>query len=72
MPIIGPPRDVYPEFPEDTPIPRNNSWDEHRRVELFLNCKSWKCECGLTNFGRNRNCAKWTCLKPRPSDWRPK
>ena len=72
MTLIGPPVDnSYPDLPEE-PVPIKNDWDEYRRVQLYLNCKPWKCSCGLTNFGRNRNCAKWTCKKPRPSDWRPR
>ncbi len=69
--LIEPPSDNSPELLQEE-IPIKSDWDECRCVALFLNCKSWLCECGLTNFGRNKQCAKWSCKKPRPTTWRPK
>jgi hypothetical protein len=43
--------------------------DMHERIRKFLDCPNWKCTCGLTNFGRNKQCAKWECKKPRPTDY---
>lgn len=37
-------------------------------IKWYLDCKSWVCACGLTNFGRNKQCAKQSCKKPRPLD----
>ena len=73
--LIRPPQ--FEEEPEKgeviyTPPHGMTAWDDRRRVELFLNVLPWKCECGLTNFGRNKQCAKWNCKKPRPDNWRPK
>lgn len=38
-------------------------------VFRFLNCESWTCACGLTNFGRNKKCADQKCNQPRPNDY---
>lgn len=77
MPTIEPPNDNTLEeeepkkkLPPYVPPFGLTPWEDNRRVELFLNVPSWICVCGLTNFGRNLRCAKQTCNKERPNDWR--
>ncbi len=67
MPILDTPPNE--DEPEQEIVVKPASWEEHRRVQLFLNVASWKCECGITNFGRNLQCAKDTCKKPRPAHY---
>lgn len=70
MPIILPPDDttIYPQ--EESKKPEFHTWEEYRRGQIFMNVPPWKCECGIVNFGRNRNCARDTCKKPRPADYK--
>jgi hypothetical protein len=58
---------TYREEVPDRPVIRpstNDAW-----VRWYMNCPSWKCVCGLTNFGRNEQCAKWTCKRDRPATY---
>jgi hypothetical protein len=70
--IIKPPSSEY-ELPiVKEVIPRN--WEENRRIELFLNVKSWKCsECGTTMFGRVLACVyckvRYRKHVPRPTHY---
>ena len=74
--LIEPPNDndeIKPEkeLPPYVP-PFGLTWyEDYRRVKLFDNCPNWKCECGLTNHGRNERCARYTCKKSRPNEWKP-
>lgn len=64
MPIIGPPQEYgVTESQSETEL---SDFEQNRRIQLFLNVKSWKCICGNTNFGRNLLCADFRCKKPRP------
>jgi hypothetical protein len=72
MPILTPP----PSEPEDDgfdssvkPV-QHHTWEEYRRVQLFLNVPNWKCPCGLTLHGRVLKCVR--CGKDRPSDYKRK
>lgn len=58
MPLITPPNDYgdKPVEKEKTTVV-DSSWEERRRIELFLNVKPWKCpDCGTTMFGRVLYC----------------
>jgi hypothetical protein len=55
------------EVVERAPVVAPNQ-ERDRWTLWYMDCPSWKCTCGLTNFGRNEQCAKWTCKLPRP-DW---
>lgn len=75
MPLIKPPSDYglpEPQFLEETPVlSEREIWERNRRMEIILNVKPWKCpQCNLTNFGRNKHCARWTCKLPRPADFK--
>jgi hypothetical protein len=63
--------DIPPnEEPEKKSIQSGNwTWEEYRRVQIWLNVAPWKCECKITNFGRNTVCARHGCGKPRPSHY---
>jgi hypothetical protein len=63
--IIPPPRHEEPERHIPEPVSRGN--DDF--VRWYMNCPPWICKCGLTNFGRNEQCAKWTCKLPRPTTY---
>lgn len=67
MLITLPPIGEEPE-PEDKP-PMHHTWEEYRRVQIWLNVAPWKCECKITNFGRNTVCARHGCGKPRPAHY---
>jgi hypothetical protein len=43
--------------------------DRGEWIRWFLDCEHWRCTCGITNFGRNKFCARWTCKKPRPTSY---
>lgn len=67
MTLINPPDcDDEPE-PEPVPV-KNCSWEEHRRIQLFLNVNPWRCKCGLTLHGRVLNCVR--CNQPRPENYK--
>ena len=79
MPLIRPPNDYgipEPQLKEDEPelTPEQIFW-RSRRVHLFLNVKSWKCdECGAVNFGRNKQCVyckiRLGKITPRPAGFK--
>lgn len=52
-----------PTFQEDEKIPEVKTQFNTEWIHEFLNVPPWKCVCGLTNFGRNEQCAK--CKKER-------
>jgi hypothetical protein len=61
------PRPTYrEEVPERIVIPpsTNDAW-----VRWYMDCPSWVCECRLTNFGRNLQCARDSCKKARPTEY---
>lgn len=40
----------------------------YNSIKERLAIKPWKCpKCGLTNFGRNRNCADFRCRLEKPN-----
>lgn len=57
------------DITESKPEPIRHTWEEYRRVQLWLNVAPWKCECKITNFGRNLTCARHGCGKPRPAHY---
>lgn len=67
MPILTPPPSE--DEPEREVVVKPSSWEEYRRVQLFLNVPSWKCSCGLTYQGRVLKCVRKECGKDRPSDY---
>jgi len=71
MPIILPPDDMTIDPQEESKNPEVVcTWEEYRRIQLQMNVPPWKCECGIVNHGRNLNCARWECKKPRPKDYK--
>jgi len=61
-----------PTYREEEPvrhivIPTDQERD--RWVRWFMDSPTWVCECRLTNFGRNLQCARDTCKKARPSSY---
>lgn len=57
MPLIKPPNDYgmpEPELRTDKPV---FNYEQNRRIQLFLQAKTWKChECGTINCGWNLEC----------------
>jgi hypothetical protein len=71
MPTISPPNQYGIESIEvDSKSERLTDYEDDRRIQLFLNVPPWRCECGNTNFGRNKLCADFRCKMPRPADYR--
>lgn len=68
MPVIGPPKDDYLNEIGKPPV-SDCTAARYDWVRWFMDCKSWKCKCGLTNFGRNKACAWDKCRKPRPIEY---
>jgi len=62
--IIKPPSNDTDEYHFDVVETKPQSW-----YDWFFSVRNWKCNCGLTNFGRNKKCAMWTCNLPRPLDF---
>jgi hypothetical protein len=74
MPLIAPPNDYGEKPVEEKTEVAPCSWEEHRRIQLYLNVKPWKCpECGATMFGRMLYCAyckiRHNKHTPRPSHY---
>lgn len=71
MPIILPPDDMTTDFQEESKKPEKlHTWEEYRKTQIYMNVPPWKCSCGIVNFGRNLQCARDTCKKPRPTDYK--
>ena len=69
MPLIRPPDEYGEPKPKEQSEPILTDWEDDRRIQLFLNVKSWKCpKCGMTNFGRNKACVP-PCRFPRPAHY---
>jgi hypothetical protein len=72
MPILTPPPSDDEEKDDGSIFgvkpAQHHTWEEYRRVQLFLNVNNWKCPCGLTLHGRVLKCVR--CGKDRPSDYR--
>jgi hypothetical protein len=72
MPILTPP----PSDDEDdgsilgVKPAQHYTWEEYRRVQLFLSVNPWKCKCGLTMHGRVLQCVRENCRQPRPADYK--
>ncbi len=58
--IFPPPTHTYTEELSQTKEGPSNEW-----VKWYLDVPSWKCSCGVTNFGRNVRCARPTCKKEK-------
>jgi|EndMetStandDraft_8_1072994.scaffolds.fasta_scaffold32728_4 predicted RNA-binding Zn-ribbon protein involved in translation (DUF1610 family) len=74
MPLITPPNDYGQPEPKEEKVVTPCSWEEHRRITLYLNVKPWKCpDCGATMFGRMLYCAycklRLNKHTPRPSHY---
>jgi hypothetical protein len=62
--IIPLPEYNEPESEKVQALGTDNEW-----VKWYMDCPPWVCRCGVTNFGRNKNCARWECKRPRPIEY---
>lgn len=68
MTILGlPPNEDEPKYEVEV---KPSSWEEVRRVQIFLNVAPWKCKCGLTMHGRVLKCVRESCRQSRPNDYK--
>jgi hypothetical protein len=51
----------------DTVFTQSKSIGDGNWIKWYLDCPNWKCACGVTNFGRNKNCARDVCRVARPT-----
>lgn len=74
MIISAPPIEPEPDKPESEQ--KLHTWEEYRRVQIFLNVAPWYCKCngkwtrGLKWHGRVLKC--FYCGTPRPADYKKK
>jgi predicted RNA-binding Zn-ribbon protein involved in translation (DUF1610 family) len=78
MPIILPPDDMTTFPQEELKKPEKLfTWEEHRRIQLYMNVPPWKCpKCGVVYHGRVKICRiiyssgnPPPCNEPRPADY---
>jgi len=68
MTLIRPPSDDEPDDEKPTGEWKPCTWEEYRRIQLFLNVNPWRCSCGLTLHGRVETCVR--CGQLRPKDYK--